>query len=44
MSRSSTRDDTRHSGVIDLRPGDANETGYAWIAALEHKHQPARSC
>ena len=24
--------------VIDLRPGDANETGYAWIAALEHKH------
>ena len=26
-------------GVIDLRPGDANETGYAWIAALEHKHQ-----
>jgi transketolase len=25
-------------GVIDLRPGDANETGYAWIAALEHKH------
>jgi len=23
--------------VIDLRPGDANETGYAWIAALEHK-------
>jgi len=28
-------------GVIDLRPGDANETGYAWIAALEHKHQPS---
>jgi transketolase len=26
-------------GVIDLRPGDANETGYAWIAALEHKTQ-----
>jgi len=26
-------------GVIDLRPGDANETGYAWIAALEHKHE-----
>jgi len=26
-------------GVIDLRPGDANETGYAWIAALEHQHQ-----
>jgi transketolase len=24
--------------VIDLRPGDANETSYAWIAALEHKH------
>jgi transketolase len=24
--------------VIDLRPGDANEAGYAWIAALEHKH------
>jgi transketolase len=28
-------------GVIDLRPGDANEAGYAWIAALEHKHQPS---
>jgi transketolase len=28
-------------GVIDLRPGDANETGYAWIAALEHKRQPS---
>jgi transketolase len=26
-------------GVIDLRPGDANEAGYAWIAALEHKTQ-----
>jgi transketolase len=26
--------------AIDLRPGDANETGYAWIAALEHKHEP----
>jgi transketolase len=25
--------------VIDLRPGDANEAGYAWIAALEHKHE-----
>lgn len=25
--------------VIDLRPGDANETAYAWIAALEHKDQ-----
>jgi transketolase len=25
--------------VIDLRPSDANETSYAWIAALEHKHQ-----
>jgi transketolase len=24
-------------GVIDLRPGDANEASYAWIAALEHK-------
>jgi transketolase len=24
--------------VIDLRPSDANEAGYAWIAALEHKH------
>jgi len=28
-------------GAIDLRPGDANETGYAWIAALEHTHQPS---
>ncbi len=27
--------------VIDLRPGDANETAYAWIAALEHKTQPS---
>ncbi len=26
--------------VIDLRPGDANETSYAWLAALEHKTQP----
>src|SRR6202453_2976742 len=25
--------------VIDLRPGDANEAAYAWIAALEHKDQ-----
>jgi transketolase len=25
-------------GVIDLRPGDANEASYAWLAALEHKH------
>jgi transketolase len=25
--------------VIDLRPSDANETAYAWLAALEHKHQ-----
>ena len=25
--------------VIDLRPGDANETGYAWLAALQHKTQ-----
>jgi len=26
-------------GIIDLRPSDANEAGYAWIAALEHKTQ-----
>ena len=26
-------------GVLVLRPGDANETGYAWLAALEHKHR-----
>ena len=25
--------------VIDLRPGDANETSYAWLAALQHKTQ-----
>jgi transketolase len=25
--------------VIDLRPGDANEVSYAWLAALEHKTQ-----
>ena len=25
--------------VIDLRPGDANETAHAWLAALEHKTQ-----
>jgi transketolase len=24
-------------GIIDLRPSDANEASYAWIAALEHK-------
>jgi transketolase len=24
--------------VIDLRPGDANETAYAWLAALQHQH------
>jgi transketolase len=22
-----------------IRPGDANETGYAWLAALQHKHE-----
>ncbi len=26
-------------GVIDLRPGDANEASYAWVAAIEHKTQ-----
>ena len=26
-------------GVLVLRPGDANETSYVWLAALEHKHQ-----
>jgi len=26
-------------GVIDLRPGDANEASYAWIAAIEHTHE-----
>jgi transketolase len=26
--------------AIDFRPSDANEAGYAWIAALEHKHEP----
>ena len=26
-------------GVIDLRPGDANEAGYSWLAALQHKTQ-----
>jgi transketolase len=25
--------------VIDLRPGDANETSYAWLAAVQHKHE-----
>jgi transketolase len=25
--------------VLVIRPGDANETGYAWLAALEHKHE-----
>jgi transketolase len=27
--------------LLVLRPGDANETGFAWLAALEHKHQPS---
>jgi transketolase len=27
--------------LIDLRPGDANEATYAWIAALQHKDQPS---
>jgi transketolase len=26
-------------GVLVLRPGDANEAGYAWLAALQHKTQ-----
>jgi transketolase len=26
-------------GVLVIRPGDANETGYAWLAAIEHKHE-----
>ncbi len=26
-------------GVLVLRPGDANETGYLWLAALQHKHE-----
>jgi transketolase len=26
-------------GIIDLRPGDANEASYAWIAALQHTHE-----
>lgn len=26
-------------GVLVIRPADANETGYAWLAALEHKHE-----
>jgi transketolase len=25
--------------VYVIRPGDANETGYAWLAALQHKHE-----
>jgi len=25
--------------VLVLRPGDANETAYAWLAALQHPHQ-----
>lgn len=25
--------------VLVFRPGDANETGYAWLAALQHKHE-----
>jgi len=24
--------------VYVIRPGDANETGYAWLSALQHKH------
>jgi transketolase len=27
-------------GLIDLRPGDANEVAEAWRVALEHQHQP----
>jgi transketolase len=27
--------------LLVLRPGDANETGFAWLAALEHQHQPS---
>jgi transketolase len=27
--------------LIDLRPGDANETAYAWLTAIEHKDQPS---
>lgn len=27
-------------GVIVLRPADANETSFAWLAALEHKSSP----
>jgi transketolase len=26
-------------GVLVLRPGDANEAAYAWLAALQHTHQ-----
>ena len=26
-------------GLIDLRPGDANEASYAWLAAIQHKHE-----
>ena len=25
--------------VLVIRPGDANETGYAWLAALKHQHE-----
>jgi transketolase len=25
--------------VLMIRPGDANEAGYAWLAALQHKHE-----
>ncbi|MDB5703044.1 MAG: transketolase [Sphingomonas bacterium] len=27
-------------GLDTIRPGDANETAWAWRAALEHKHRP----
>ena len=26
-------------GLIDLRPGDANEASYAWLAAVQHTHE-----
>jgi transketolase len=26
-------------GVLAFRPGDANEASYAWLAALQHKHE-----
>jgi len=28
-------------GVLVLRPGDANEASYMWLAALQHKTQPS---